>query len=243
MKIYHLFENESKVLYRGLTIDSDKSAPKTIIVRPDDKVHRKPKTSSIFFHNLVNALCFEKFGVYVRNLPFFYKKEEHTYYYGHVYKIEVNDSMDLYYAKDVFDFTAHYRTVRFDYKKFVESVLEANKHIKTDAFFRDYFIKAVIDVGHVINLDKYEMKNEKDVITMYKDFGKRIFNQMITNGYEKEEDKDMVIEMVENGMYHYLKRFYEYVEILTKTKNYDEISDDVEVMIDADEINMELLYK
>ena len=241
MKIRHLFENKEQYLYRGITVKPSQTSPETITLNPDDKQFRKPKTSSVFFHNIVNALCCEKFGVYVRNLPFFYTDEKYTYYYGNVYRAKTNDSMTFYYADGVFDFTPHYRALRFDYRIFTESIFEANDTIKTDADFRDYFIKSIIDIGNTISLDNFKIKNISDVNRMYYDFGEMVFSKMLENGYEYEDDRDKVVTMIEKGFKLYLKRFYDYVELMTSTKNYNSIPDEVEIMVDADVIEMELI--
>ena len=241
MKIRDLKESEEHLLYRGLTIKNDEVAPQSVIIEPDDKETRKPKTTSLFIHNLVNALAYDKFGVYVRNLPFFYKDESWTAYYGLPYKAPINKSMTFYYGHEVSDFTVNYEAVRHDrlyVPKVMDAILEANSEITLNTDVKEEFQSALTKVRDTTPLTSFTLKNEKDVNNMYLRLGNEVFQTMIDDGYEYEKNKDRIVEMVVKALKLYLERFYRYVDSLQTTTNFSEVPDRVEVMVDADKINL-----
>jgi len=246
MKINDLYEASNEgYLFRALKLDKDTPVPSTLTIYPDDKKYRQPRTSSPFIHKLVNALAYEKFGVYVRNLPFFYAKYEHSVYYGSVYLAKVDSSMTFYYADGVFDFTTAYHAIRYNdlsHIKFIDAVYAAN-NIIPDETFSTYFRDAVKDISTEIQFDILDIKTMDDVNRIYTIVGEQVFNAMVEHGYEHPEHRERIITMIIDGFKLYLKKFYDYVDLLKSTNNVFSIPEDVEIMVDADSINMELRSK
>lgn len=243
MKIKHLMEDsaESVGLFRGLKFGDDKP-PERIVIKPNDKEYRNPKSTSPVIHDIVNALCYEKFGVYVRNLPFFYKEIHQTYYYGYTYKASLTNDMTFYYADGVFDFTPEYHAVRHDHINAGMYMLrfgDAFKHENFSDDFLNLIHKSLKEVSMDHPLKDFKIRTSKDIEAMYNFLGEKLFEVMLEKGYENKEDKDNIVKLFVKGMHVFFKRFYDYVDLLQSTKNFSEIPDYVEIMVDADEIVLE----
>lgn len=244
MRIIDVLESDDQYIYRGMKFKPTEDMPSLITVKPDDTVYRNPKTTSVFIHNMVNALCYDKFGVYVRNLPFFYKDPRGTYYYGHTYRAKITPNMTFYYADGIYDFTVRYEAIRYgriDHSKLIDFINIANNNVKMTPEFKYYFYEAIRDASFDIVLDEYAIKSSKDLENFYHDIGKRIFDTMIDNGYEYEQNRDMIIALVVNGLKEQLKPFYEYVKLLKRTKNLSEIPQDTEIMVDGNAVELSLI--
>lgn len=247
MKIKHLLENNNrpKYIYRGIKTGDPNNVtiqPKVITITPDDKQHRKPKNTSIFVHNLVNVLTHERFGVYIRNLPFFYKNPKFTRYYGYIYKAKVDEDMTFYYADYFFDFTVKLEAVERAYTRFNPSALfehiDEASEIAFNVDFKKFLYDAIETMSREIELPTLKFDSIEDLENIYKNIGENVFENMISNGYEYEKNKEAIVDMVVKGVKSYFKKFYDYAYNVKESKSYDDIPETVEIMVSAPEIEM-----
>lgn len=230
MKIKDI-EPSNKYLYRGISKRYGEDLPNQLVINVNTQ-KRRPLNTSRFIHELINALCVKKFGVPIRNLAFFYLQYAPASYYGTVYVAKPSSEMTFYYADGIKDFTQYYDS---DKQSSLNGWVFASKVSETKTFSNiDESIENKRRMFEILNsddfyLDEYRIKDIYDIEKSFKDIGKRIYVKFERSGFNVSYEQ--TIEMVKSGLYNYFKKFFEYVEKIIMTTNFNSIPNDVEVMV------------
>lgn len=231
MKISHLMYEG--YLYRGLSFSSN-IAPDSVTDIADGSEPRTPRNTSLIVHQMINALSTQRFDVAIRDLPFYYKSITYTTYYGSVYTTSPDTSMRYFYAPDINDLTRDKNTgqygridpIKFYNRDIMRVAEQAIKNMSDDN--ENIFYDVVTEFFHTFNTAELTpIYTVNDIHRNFHEVGEAIYKLCDDKNFKDE----YIIEIIINALKEYFSDIFEYVENVKVTKDYNNVPNNVEIML------------